>query len=150
MDRGRTPVDAGLEQLLEAGKQALDAGDRRTAHELWRSAAVANPYDERVWVSLLQVLKRPDDREVCLENIISINPLNTDARRQLRALKRDRRLREEARTVTVERLPRRSSRSDPALLRAILRGIGIGLLALAIGVVASILVYSGIIPMAAP
>jgi hypothetical protein len=148
MDRGRTPVDASLEQLLEAGKQAFDAGDRRTAHELWRSAAVANPYDERVWLSLLQVLKRPDDREVCLENIISINPLNTDARRQLRRLKRERRLREEASTVTVERLPK--PKRERTLLRAVMKGIGIGLLALVIGVGVSILVYGGILPITLP
>ena len=102
MDKEKAPIDSSLEDLLEAGKQAFAAGDRRAAHELWRTAAVANPYDERVWASLLQVLRREDDRQVCLENIISINPLNTDARRQLRGLKRKRRLREEARnTATI-------------------------------------------------
>ena len=72
-------------RLTEAGRQALAAGERRAAHNLWRQAAVTNPYDERVWSSLLDVLTRDDDREVCLENIIAINPLNTEARRQLRA-----------------------------------------------------------------
>ena len=76
--------DASLEDLLEAGKQALAAGDRAIAHELYRAAAVINPYEVRVWVSLLDVLTRDDDREVCLQNIIAIDPLNPDARRQLR------------------------------------------------------------------
>jgi hypothetical protein len=84
-----------LEDLLAAGREAFNSGDRNAAHELWRMAAVANPYDERVWAALLEVLTSDDDREVCLENIIAINPLNPDARRQLRAIKRTQRYAEE-------------------------------------------------------
>lgn len=93
MDAQHTQRNASLEDLLEAGRQAFSAGDREAAHHLWRAAAVANPYDERVWMSLLEVLSPEEDREVCLENIIAINPLNPDARRQLRALRRERRQR---------------------------------------------------------
>ncbi len=183
MDRERSRQNASLEGLLEAGKQAYTDGDREAAHELWRSAAVANPYDERVWVALLDVLTQDEDREVCLENIIAINPLNPDARRQLRTIRRERRIRDEAaqqqaegtgsrkrrqRKASITPLPRQH---DPAIVplsnaspskaearprkrrssfvRAILTGVGIGLLAVVLGVAVSVIVYGGILSTAA-
>lgn len=168
-----------LDDLLTAGREAFSSGDREAAHDLWRAAAVANPYDERVWTSLLEVLVHEDDREVCLENIIAINPLNPDARRQLRALRRERRTRDEdappieavvapvkkrrARPAPApvkaapvkaapQRRPRKALRQEPergVLARAILTGILIGLLAVVIGIVGSILVYGGVLNLAA-
>jgi hypothetical protein len=136
--------DASLEDLLAAGKEALARGDRRIAHELYRAAAVINPYDPRVWVALLDVITRDDDREVCLQNIIATDPYNPEARRQLRGLRRDRRIREEAEFVTVTRLP--TQRKGGSLLgRAVLLGVGIGLLAVALGVIASVVMYSGLL-----
>ena len=152
--------NTSLDELLVAGKEAFLAGDHDGAHDLWRAAAVANPYDERVWTSLLEVLTHEEDREVCLENIIAINPLNPDARRQLRALRREHRLREggtaaEApvarspkRKASVKALPR--SRAVPkrergVLARAILTGILIGLVAVLLGVIASIVVFGGVL-----
>ncbi len=146
-----TRQDATLDQMLESGRQALATGDRAAAHEIWRTAAVAHPYDERVWLVLLQVLDRTDDRQVCLENIIAINPVNTDARRQLRVLKRDRRLKleklEARRTATVESLPKRARKKSASVLRrAITMGIGLGLLAVFLGVLVSIVVYGILLP----
>ncbi|MFN8560363.1 MAG: hypothetical protein U0703_01715 [Anaerolineae bacterium] len=168
-----------LDDLLTAGREAFSSGDREAAHDLWRAAAVANPYDERVWTSLLEVLVHEDDREVCLENIIAINPLNPDARRQLRALRRERRTRSDdsptieavvapvkkrrprpapapVKAVPVraapQRRPRKVVRQEPergVLARAILTGILIGLGAVVIGIVASILVYGGVLNLAA-
>lgn len=164
----RHSQDWRLEELLEAGSAALAAGKRRTAHNIWRTAAVANPYDERVWVSLLQVLNQDDDRKVCLENIIAINPLNTDARRQLRQLVRRAEsqpqalqpgwLRDSAPNsaaqsldflpLTLPSTPQAHERGG--FDRAILAGVGIGVLAVALGVGASVLVYGGVLPSQAP
>jgi hypothetical protein len=199
MEAGQTRRQNTLEDLLAAGREAYSLGDRTAAHELWRMAAVANPYDERVWAALMEVLTRDDDREVCLENIIAINPLNPDARRQLRAIKRShepddeaelessskRQLRAQKRaerlqaeaadaaaadepfmpptkTQTVRSIvpeapketlsfefddeeeppkPRRS------LLRSLLRGFEIGLLAILISLLFSVIVYGGVLSM---
>ncbi len=70
-----------FDELMQAGNQALDAGDRRAAHDRWREAATIDPYSELVWTSLLRVLDDDEDRRVCLENIIAINPMNVQARR---------------------------------------------------------------------
>ncbi len=148
--------DANLGDLLEAGDEALALGETRAAHDIWRVAAVANPYDERVWLALLQVLEDEEDRKVCLKNIIAINPLNTEARRQLRLLLRTERKREDAvstaQMAIVTPLPRPNPRrsSSRALLRALLTGIGIGVVAVVLGIVASILAYGGVIATVAP
>jgi len=144
MDGEQIRRDASLEDLLAVGKEAQAAGDRRAAHELYRAAAVINPYDVRVWLALLDVLTQDDDREVCLQNIIAIDPLNPDARRQLRSLRRDRRLREEAQAATVTKMPTQQPEKK-GLRRSILMGVGIGLVAVILGVVFSIVVYGGIL-----
>ncbi len=73
-----------VEWLLKLGEAALRRGHAGKAHRIWREAARLAPYDERVWVALLRVLDRDDDRLVCLQNIVAINPLNDEARRLLR------------------------------------------------------------------
>lgn len=178
MDRNLVWRNASLDELLAAGKEALAAGDSDRAHEMWRAAAVANPYDERVWTSLLDVLTEEADREVCLENIIAINPLNPDARRELRALRRERRIRQQGTDTPApaKEAPRRSRRNSngkgkaavkplpPAktkpkakaapkqeqqgrgvLARALLTGVLIGLFAVVLGIVVSIVVYGGVL-----
>lgn len=67
--------------LLKAGRKAARAGDTATANEKFRKAAELSPYDERVWVALLEVVIDPEDQRVCVENILRINPKNAKARR---------------------------------------------------------------------
>ncbi|NDJ59804.1 MAG: hypothetical protein GYB67_01695 [Chloroflexi bacterium] len=76
-----------VDALLNEGQRAFRLGHQRRAHTLWRRAASLAPYDERIWQALLQVLTDDADRRVCLENIVAINPLNSEARQQLRALR---------------------------------------------------------------
>ncbi|PJF22481.1 MAG: hypothetical protein CUN56_05795 [Phototrophicales bacterium] len=75
-----------VSELLRAGLVALAAGDKAKAHTLWKQAAALNPKNEAVWLALLEVVNTHDDRRVCLENILAINPNNEAARRQLRVL----------------------------------------------------------------
>ena len=82
-DTGAQDRRERFNDLLLAGKQAYEAGDRRAAHDRWRAAAAIDPYNEKVWTALLRVLDDEDDRRVCLENIIAINPMNVQARRLL-------------------------------------------------------------------
>jgi hypothetical protein len=77
--------DARIDELLWAGRQAYGQGDRLRAMDCWRQAAALRPDDERIWLELLSVVEESEDRRVCLENILTINPANEQARRQLRA-----------------------------------------------------------------
>lgn len=145
-----------LDTLIDAGSALFAAGDYRGAHDRWREAAIIDPYDERVWLLLLQVLDSDEDRRVCLENIISLNPNNVEARRQLRAVRRRLRLEGEtapvqaAQGVTLPRTEKRAARKvaqsrRPSFVISLLRGIWIGVLALLLGIALSVLVYGVIL-----
>jgi hypothetical protein len=75
--------DVRFSELMRKGQLALSEGKRGKAHQCWRRAAMLRPYEEQVWLALLSVLDQPEDRRVCLENIVSINPKNLQARQQL-------------------------------------------------------------------
>lgn len=68
---------------MRAGQLAYAAGMPRRAHEVWRQAAALCPGEEQVWLALLNVLEDENDRRVCLQNIVMINPNNRQARSQL-------------------------------------------------------------------
>lgn len=69
--------------LLNAGREAFAKGKDAEAHSLWRQAAALNPQNEAIWVELLSVVKSTEDRRVCLENILAINPKNAQAKSEL-------------------------------------------------------------------
>lgn len=131
-------------ELMQAGRKAFTAGKRKTAHDLWREAANINPYDEQVWLALLDVLEGDTDRRVCLQNILSINPLNVQARRTLGRLEAAMRRRQEHQDEIARKKERWQKHRRRLLINAILLGIAVGLSGVMFGVLASIVWYSGI------
>lgn len=79
----RHPGNIRFVELMRAGEVAYATGKRQKAHHIWRRAAMLRPYDEQVWLALLNVIDSEEDRRVCLENIIAINPHNLQAQYQL-------------------------------------------------------------------
>jgi hypothetical protein len=77
------PSNVRFVELMRAGHVAFSKGKRQQAHDIWRHAAMLHPYDEQVWLALLNVLDSEDDRRVCLQNIVAINPNNLQAQAQL-------------------------------------------------------------------
>lgn len=130
-----------VNDLLQAGKRAYEEGNPRLAHDIWREAATVDPYDERVWMALMRVLETQEDKRVCLENIVAINPLNAKARRQLRAFQTS----SERVSVEQERLraeaEMRRRQTRRILRRALLMGIGAGVAGITLGIIASIIAY---------
>lgn len=72
-----------FERYMKLANVAYHEGDKKTAYDYWQRAAIKDPYNEDVWLAMLQVLDRKEDREVCLENILVINPMNATARELL-------------------------------------------------------------------
>jgi tetratricopeptide (TPR) repeat protein len=72
--------------LFKAGKEAARRGNHAKAHELFRKAAEIDPYHEQIWLWLASVVETDEDRLVCFENVLQLNPTNPTARRQLRRL----------------------------------------------------------------
>ncbi|MBZ0298958.1 MAG: hypothetical protein K8J31_04410 [Anaerolineae bacterium] len=134
-------ASASFERLMQEGRIALDKGDRDMAHYLWRRAAVLNPYSEQVWLALLDVLESREDQQVCLHNIVEINPLNAQARRLLRAYeaKDSRRFRLQRRRKHELQVLKKRQRS--LMMRSVLLGVLLGVSGLFFAVVLSILIY---------
>ncbi len=132
-------------ELLSAGMVALDAGDKAQALKIFKHAAARDPYDEQVWWALLKVFDQPEDRRVCFENIVAINPYSTDARRGLRAYYDE--IERAAQEAALEKERRQLARKLAIRrgIRTFFRGVGMGigatLVALVLGGIASVIVY---------
>jgi|GEM_PF-3425027 len=66
-------------RMMRLGHACYVQGARKQAHRYWRRAALIDPGNEAVWLSLLNVVETDEDRRVCLENIVAINPHNKEA-----------------------------------------------------------------------
>jgi tetratricopeptide (TPR) repeat protein len=78
--------DEELKQLLQAGIAAARAGDKEQARDLLLQVI---DYDEKVeaaWLWLSGVMDDLEERQICLENVLAINPANTAALAGLRHL----------------------------------------------------------------
>ena len=73
-------------QLFTAGKDAARRGHKTKAHDLFRRAIEVDPYHELVWLWLASVVETDEDRRVCFENVLELNPANQTARHQLHKL----------------------------------------------------------------
>lgn len=72
--------------LYKAGKSAARQGDRAQAHDLFRQAVEIDPYHEQVWLWLASVVDNDEDKRVCFENVLQLNPSNPTARQHLQRL----------------------------------------------------------------
>lgn len=136
---------AGADQfndLLQAGRSALALGNRQQAHDLWKKAAQLNPYSEQVWLALLEVIANDEDRRVCLENILQINSLNVQARRELNKLDARDERRQQYQVEQAQTLSAQLQRRRYVVIRAVLLGLAIGLSGVLFGIVLSVLIYA--------
>ncbi|HEX3050246.1 MAG TPA: hypothetical protein VHP83_06280 [Aggregatilineaceae bacterium] len=53
---------------------------------MFRQAIEIDPYHEQVWLWLASVVETNEDRLVCFENVLELNPSNPTARKQLQIL----------------------------------------------------------------
>ncbi len=108
-------------KLFKEGKEAAKRGDNAKAHDLFRQAIVIDPYHEQIWLWLASVVETDEDRRVCFENVLELNPTHPTARRQIHLLD-EKRLQES----TTETGPhkRRLSRRRRAMRLLLIIAIG--------------------------
>jgi hypothetical protein len=63
-------------EWLRQGIAAAKAGDAQRAYDLLLKVAEVDEYNEQAWLWLSSVVESDQDREVCLENVLAINPDN--------------------------------------------------------------------------
>ena len=128
-------------RLMKKGRAAYNKGDLKLAHDLWRQAAMIEPYNEQVWLALLDVLGEKEDRRVCLQNILSINPMNIQARRMLRGLETEDQRQQHQREKTKKRAKNVKRQRWVLVRRAVFMGILLGITGIVFAIVLSILIY---------
>lgn len=79
-------VDVEVERLLAAGKEAARTGDAAQARSYLTQVVERDPQNEQAWMWLSGVVTEPDEQQICLENVLVINPYNTKARQGLEFL----------------------------------------------------------------
>lgn len=118
-------------QFFKEGKEAAKRGDQARAHELFRRAVEIDPYHEQVWLWLASVVETDDDRRVCFENVLALNPTHPTAHQQLHLL-HEKQLHDALSTATPDkkRLSRRRKFFRLVLVLLIAAAISLAIIAL--------------------
>jgi tetratricopeptide (TPR) repeat protein len=78
--------DKELEQLLREGIAAAKAGHKDQARQLLLRVIALDQEVEAAWLWLSEVVDDPHERQICLENVLALNPSNAAAQSGLRWL----------------------------------------------------------------
>lgn len=76
-------LDAETERLLLEGKAAARRGDKVMARALLGQVVEREPRVEEAWMWLSGVVADPQEQQICLENVLVVNPYNEQARKGL-------------------------------------------------------------------
>jgi hypothetical protein len=80
-------IRSELERLLTEAKAAARRGDKATARTLLTHLVERDPRNEQAWMWLSGVVSDPEEQQICLENVLVINPANDKARKGLEYLR---------------------------------------------------------------
>jgi tetratricopeptide (TPR) repeat protein len=79
-------ANAKVDQLLKEGIAATRAGQKERARELLLQVIAQDEEREAAWLWLSGVVDDPEERQICLENVLALSPDNTAAQTGLRWL----------------------------------------------------------------
>lgn len=79
-----------IQELLRDGIEAAKAGERERARELLTQVVDRDEYNVAAWLWLSGVVEDAEEREICLENVLTIDPGNEMAQKGLERLRRQR------------------------------------------------------------
>ena len=79
-DISETMTSYQVAEWLRKGIAAAQAGDTQQAYELLLKVVDVDEHNEQAWLWLSSVVESDADREVCLDNVLAINPDNTLAK----------------------------------------------------------------------
>ena len=77
------------DELLRAGIEAAEAGDRERARDLLARAAAKDRRNPLVWLSLSEVVDDPEQAEYCLEQVLALDPGHPLAQQRLAQLRQE-------------------------------------------------------------
>lgn len=136
------PGSERFDELFQAGRSAFAMGNLQQAHDFYKEAARLSPFNEQVWLALLDVIDTDEDRRVCLQNILQINPMNVQARRTLNQIVARTASAVQLEADTKKGVKKDKSRRRNVFARAFFLGMIIGVSGVVFGIVLSILIYA--------
>src|SRR5258708_18002856 len=77
---------ANVDSLVQDGITALKAGRKDEARRALMKAVELDEHNEEGWLWLSAVVETTEEQQICLENVIAINPNNDKARKGLAAI----------------------------------------------------------------
>ncbi len=79
-------MDIDIQQLLDEGIASLRIGNKEEARRKLMQVINADERNEFAWFYLSEAVESVEDRQICLENVLTINPANERAETELKAL----------------------------------------------------------------
>jgi len=79
---------SNVDAMVREAKRAIRAGNKSEAQALLLRATELDQSHEQAWMWLSAVVESIEDQMICLENVLQINPQNTDAKRGLDMLRK--------------------------------------------------------------
>jgi hypothetical protein len=79
-------MDPEIQQLLDEGIASLSIGNKEEARRKLMQVINADERNEHAWLYLSEAVESDEDRQICLENVLTINPANNRAETELKAL----------------------------------------------------------------
>src|SRR5215468_2363707 len=75
-----------VEGLVQKGIAAIKAGRKAEARRLLEQAVEIDVYNEKAWLWLSAAVDTLDEQQICLANVIEINPNSEKAKKGLAAI----------------------------------------------------------------
>lgn len=79
-------MNAERDRLVREGVAAIRRGDLAAGRERLTRVVEADPFDAQAWLWLSAAVESDDERIICLENVLTVDPRHEAARRGLRRL----------------------------------------------------------------
>src|SRR5690349_14772460 len=80
------PTQRAIDKLVQQGIDLLQAGDLRAAREILSQAVVLDPGNEKAWLWRSGAVESDEERKLCLQHVVAINPHNLVAQQGLKHL----------------------------------------------------------------
>lgn len=79
-------MDSETQRLFDEGIASLRIGNKEEARRKLMQVISADERNEYAWLYLSEAVDSDEDRQICLENVLTINPANERAETELKAL----------------------------------------------------------------
>jgi len=82
-------MSAEVQSLIERGQQAIREGRKDEAQEYLITVTEIDEQNEEAWLWLAAAVSTEEEQKICLDNVLLINPENTQARQMIAELERN-------------------------------------------------------------